>query len=174
MSIVSMLRRNSGGTRRTTLRIGVAIALAAIAISAAVSFVRSARDERGCIENLRSVYDAVRRYDEKRASLPDLAFFPSDVRRDLDSLLVVLEPHGLREAQCVCPSADRVLAETGITYVWNVSLNGRSLSSLEIPVWMMVEINALSASVPATHRGGYHVLYSDGRVEREINPPAIL
>ena len=168
------MRWNSGDARRTTVRIGLGIALAAGAGGVVVSLARSAREERQCIENLQSVYDAVHRYDEKHASLPDLAFFPGDVRRDLDSLLVVLEPHGLREPQCVCPGADPVLAETGITYVWNVSLNGRRLSSLEIPVWMMVEINVLSPSVPATHRGGYHVLYTDGRVEREVNPPAIL
>lgn len=174
MSALSTMRWASGVTRRTAVRIGAGIVLAAVAVIVAVSHIQSAREARQCVANLHSVYDAVRKYDAKHGTLPDLAFFPGDVRRDLDSLLVVLEPLGLRTSECVCPSADPVLADTGITYVWNVALNGRSLASLEVPVWMTVEINALSPSVPATHRGGYHVLYTDGRVEREANPPAIL
>ena len=126
---------------------------------------------RGCEANLVSIYEKLRAYSLDRETLPALSFFPDDVFTDPDSLYTVLAPYGLRAEECVCPAIKRHLGDLGITYVWNVRLNGRAWEDLGSAAWLLVEINALSRNAPRPHGGHYHILYADGRVERSPYPP---
>lgn len=123
-----------------------------------------------CSENLKTLYRALDLYEIERGTLPKLAFFPDNPIEDADSLRVVLESYGAGGAVCVCPRAPRSQSELGLTYVWNVRLNGRKLPREGERDWMIVEMNALSADVPAPHLGRYNVLYTDGSVERISDP----
>ena len=127
-----------------------------------------------CQANLRTLYRALEMYEMERGSLPKLAYFPDLPTEDTDSLRVVLESFGAGGAACVCPGAPANLREFGLTYVWNVRLNNRKIPRGADREWMLVDIQALSKDVPAPHLGRYHVLYSDGQVERIADPQSVL
>lgn len=147
--------------------------LAAVAVVglAVVLGTRRLAWKRGCEENLASIYSRLKAFGEDRGNLPALSLFPNDVYTDPDSLYIVLAPYGLHADECVCPALQRHLGDLGIAYIWNVKLNGRAWDELGPGAWMLVEINALSRNVPPPHRGHYHILYADGRVERTPYPP---
>ena len=157
--------------RRTFLRFGgvllVGIALAAVAWGSLQKF----RRQRACESNLLKIYAALEQYEYEAGVLPEMAYYPDDVRLDPESMYSILEPYGLAATNCVCPGCAAVLQDTGITYVWNTQVNGKPLRSLDPPQWLVVEMNALSAKVPAPHWGRYNVLYSDGKVRDEGRRP---
>lgn len=132
------------------------------------------RQSFDCQANLRTLYHALEMYEMERGALPKLGFFPDIPTEDTDSLRVVLESYGASGAACVCPAAPANLRELGLTYVWNVRLNNRKIPRGDAREWMLVDIQALSKDVPAPHLRRYHVLYSDGTVERITNPAATL
>ena len=109
----------------------------------------------------------------ERGALPDLAFYPESPQRGTDSLIRVLRKFGL-EDNGVCPSSPEAVAWTGLSYVWNPTLSGKRLEEIQEPVWMVVDIHAVSADVPAPHLGAYLVLYSDGSILETQDPPAVL
>jgi hypothetical protein len=123
-----------------------------------------------CGDNLRAVYRALELYEMERGTLPRLAYFPDNALEDGDSLRVVLEQYGASAAVCVCPHAPEAVAELGLSYLWNVRLNGKKISREDEPEWMLVDIQALSSDVSAPHLGRYSVLYTDGTVERISDP----
>ena len=133
-------------------------------------FLRQHRVLKDCRNNLRRIYSALEMYEIERGTLPRLAFFPDDAKQDSDSLLTVLQPYGAGGHVCVCPASPSVHEAVGLTYVWNVQLNGRKLRGGD-PEWMLVEINALSPAVPAPHFGRYNILYTDGEVRLARHPP---
>lgn len=145
--------------------VGLAIALAAI-----YHILAQVRKTLACADNLKAVYRALELYEMDRGVLPKLAFYPDNPVEDGDSLRVVLEAYGAGGSACVCPHAPPNQQELGLTYVWNVRLNGRKIPPVEEREWMLVEMNALSAEVPAPHLGRYNVLYTDGTVERIKDP----
>lgn len=126
---------------------------------------------RRCADNLRKIYSALELHEIDRGTLPRLAFFPDDPKQDTDSLVVALQSYGTGGEIFVCPTAPESLRSLGLTYVWNVQLNGKKLRSSQPAEWMLVEINAMSEGVPPSHAGRYNILYSDGRVERSKVPP---
>lgn len=127
---------------------------------------------RECAANLRRIYAALELYEIDRGTLPRLAFFPDDPKQDPDSIVVALTPYGTTPDVYLCPTAPLSHRELGLTYLWNTRLNGRKIPRSSNPEWMMVEINALSDEVPASHVGHYNVLFTDGTVRREKDPPA--
>lgn len=133
-------------------------------------FVRQHRVLRDCRNNLRRIYSALEMYEIERGTLPRLAFFPDDAKQDKDSLLTVLQPYGAGGHVCVCPASPPSHEAVGLTYIWNVQLNGRKLRGGD-PEWMLVEINALSPTVPAPHMGRYNILYTDGEIRLSRHPP---
>lgn len=150
-------------------KLAMLLAVAAAVLLTLFVILESVRDSFDCESNLKAIYAALELYEQDRGSLPRLAFFPDDPMEDESSLRVVLEPYGAVGRICVCPAAPRSLAALGLTYVWNVRLNGRKMPREE-RVWVLVEMSAVSADVPAPHLGRYNVLYSDGVVERVKNP----
>lgn len=150
-------------------KLAVLLAVAAAVILSLYAILNRVRASFDCEANLKAIYGALELYEQERGSLPRLAYFPDDPMEDEDSLRVVLEPYGAVGRICVCPAAPRVQASLGLTYVWNVRLNGRKMPRDE-KEWVLVEMNALSTDVPAPHLGRYNVLYSDGSVERIKTP----
>jgi hypothetical protein len=123
-----------------------------------------------CTDNLKVVYRALELYEMERGTLPKLAFYPDNPIEDGDSLRVVLEAYGAGGSVCICPQAPHSQSELGLTYVWNVRLNGRKIPPVEERDWMLVEMGAVSTDVPAPHLGRYNVLYTDGTVEHISDP----
>lgn len=124
-----------------------------------------------CKRNLYAIYNALELYEIDRGTLPRLAFFPDQPRTDRDSPLVVLRPYCSDPSVFVCPAAPVHYRENGLTYIWNVNLNGRKMRGIGPPTWIMTELQALSDSVPAPHLGIYNVLYTDGHVSKMKSPP---
>ena len=150
------------------------LALAAVLIGLAAgiyAFVHQNMLGKRCANNLRSIYAALEMFEVDRGTLPRAAFFPDDPKQDNDSLLVVLQPYRTQSDIYLCPAAPAVQKNAGLTYVWNVQLNGRKLHGSGPPMWMLVELNALSDAVPAPHLGAYNILYTDGSVQRSKAPP---
>lgn len=161
---------------RRTVRAGGALAkmLALLALAAAAIFLlydtlNRARRAKACEENLRKIFRAIELHEMDRGVLPSLAYYPDEPRENTESLRVALENYGVDADACVCPAMPATLRDTGLTYIWNPALNGQKLPA-GAPVWMVVDMTALSADLPPPHRGGYHVLYSDGSVKRISDP----
>ena len=149
------------------------ILTALVAVAAgAYHLVYQSRLSRQCASNLRKIYSALETYEIDRGSLPRMAFYPDDPKQDNDSLIATLQPYGAGGAMYICPATPEMLRTTGLTYAWNVQLNGKKLRAPGAPSWMLIELNALSDNVPAPHLGNYNVLYSDGRVQPAREPPA--
>jgi hypothetical protein len=126
-----------------------------------------------CADNLYVIYDALAEYQQQAGTLPELAFFPDDAQLDPDSLYTELAPFGIQPSHCLCPSAPETLRETGMTYIWNIALNGIPTADLAEPTWMLVEVHAMSASVRPPHQGAYNLLYSDGTVRSSRVAPSM-
>lgn len=142
----------------------------AMALAGIYVVLQELRHSLDCQTNLRALYHALELYEMERGALPKLAFFPDVPQEDTDSLRVVLESFGAGGSACVCPSAPTALKDLGLTYVWNVRLNGRKIPRGASREWMLMDIQALSEDVPSPHLGRYHVLYSDGTVDRVRDP----
>lgn len=152
-------------------KLALLVAGLALALMLIYHLLAQVRLSMACGENLRAIYRALELFEYERGTLPALAFFPDNPFEDSDSLRVVLEPYGAGGSMCVCPHAPRALSELGLTYVWNVRLNGRKMPRDPAERdWMLVEISAVSGDVPAPHLGRYNVLYTDGTVERISEP----
>lgn len=146
-----------------------------VALAAAVFFIQhrmavDAAGDQACKDNLRSLFRALELYEMDRGTLPTLAFFPDDPQNDADSLRTILEPYGAEAHFAICPAIHPVLRDLGLTYVWNHKLNGRRLPRSGPPRWMLIEMTAASADLPAPHGGHYNVLYTDGTVHEVHNP----
>jgi hypothetical protein len=134
-------------------------------------YVQQKKLARQCFEHLHRIYAALEMHEIERGTLPNLAFFPDDPKQDPDSLVTALAPYESAPEMFVCPTAPPSHAELGLTYVWNIRMNSKKLQQSNPPEWVLVEINALSADVPASHLGKYHILYSDGTVQASSEPP---
>lgn len=149
----------------------VLVLLALVGVGIA-SVTREIFERKHCKRNLYAIYNALELYEIDRGTLPRMAFFPDQPRMDRDSPVVLLRPYCSDPDIFVCPAAPRRFQELGLTYLWNVGLNGKKLHSIQPPVWLMTELQALSDQVPAPHLGIYNVLFSDGRVLKMKVPPA--
>jgi prepilin-type processing-associated H-X9-DG protein len=149
--------------------LGLLLVIAAV-VGALFYVLGQVRRTATCADQLKSIYRALELYEMERGVLPSLAFYPDHALEDLDSLRVVLEPYGVSGARCICPSARPVQRAEGLTYLWNVSLNGQRMPRESEAVWMLVDMNALSDDVPSPHLGRYNALFSDGSVRRIRDP----
>ncbi len=161
-------------SRRRKILIGLATLLILAGTGIGLLVTQAHRQDRACQGNLEKIFVAVTAYAEENGVLPSLALYPDDPVSDADSLLVVLRPFGINESHLLCPATDAILQAAGNTYLWNTRLSGKTPENIEAAQWMLVEINAMSLRVPAPHHKHYHVLYTDGEVRSEENPPAVL
>lgn len=129
------------------------------------------REANGCQTRLENIHHVLTLYEREFGVLPSFDLFPEDPQADPAAMREVLEPYGLDPDWLVCPAAPRPLASHGNTYLWNTALNQSSLRDrLEI-TWVLVDIQALDDKLAGPHFGAYHILYTDGRVERGYQPP---
>ena len=147
------------------------LALLALFLLGIYSWTRGLNLSRSCETNLKKLYLALELYELEHKQLPTLAFYPNKPGLDRDSILPVLSHLADIKDACVCKAAHPFLRQTGLTYVWNVQLNGVELPKTGEAKWMLTDIQAISDSVDPPHQGHYHVLYTDGRVIRSIDPP---
>jgi len=155
----------------TLIELIVVVLLLACIGSIIYFFANQVMMRKKCKRNLRAIYTALELYEIDRGTLPRLALFPDDPKQDNDSIVVALKPYGGSGDIYVCPALPAYHRALGLTYIWNVNLNGRKLQSPDKPTWMLVEMSALSSSVPKPHLGRYNVLYTDGRVVKAKEPP---
>jgi hypothetical protein len=165
-------RRTSGNRSGFTLHqvLLTAVAVGCLA-TAGYWYTKHRAMADAAARNLRAIYMALEWYELDQGRLPDLAFFPNDPLHDNDSLLVKLGKYGVTEEMTVPPDVPEALRDLSLCYVWNVDLNGRKLHEPGPPKWMLVNIQALSDDLPPPHLWRYHILYSDGQVERSRVPP---
>ncbi len=155
---------------RIWFRVLLITAGAAIVVMSLLYLLTQMRRATQCAAQLQSIYRALELYEMDRGTLPTLAYFPDLPMEDADSLRVALEPYGLAPDRCICPQSKPIQRAEGLTYLWNVQLNGQRLPRGADAVWMLVDMNALSDDVPAPHLGRYNALFSDGSVRRIRNP----
>ncbi len=148
----------------------ILLAVGALALAILFQVTSSVRAEQLCESRLQRIHRALELYEIERGTLPQLSFYPDDPREGPDSLRGALENYGVEYETCVCPRAPRLLREAGQTYLWNARLSGQKMPRGSTPVWMLVDMAALSSDVPAPHWDGYHVLFSDGSVKRVRDP----
>jgi prepilin-type processing-associated H-X9-DG protein len=142
------------------------------ALLAGYHLVRTRQDNRICIDHLKKLYGALELYELDRGALPALAFYPGDdLKQEHSNLRLVLEAYGAEANTCLCPALPKAVNELGLSYVWNVKLNGQKIPRSSEATWMLIEISALSPEVPAPHGGFYNALYSDGSVRALRVPP---
>ena len=117
-----------------------------------------------CRDQMKRVYGALGFYEVQNGALPSLSFYPGKPREDDDSMRVVLEAYGLDPDDCVCPNAQQLVGESGLSYLWNVNLNNQVLAGRQ-PEWLLTEIEVMSSGLKGSHFRHYHVMYTDGHVK---------
>lgn len=128
-----------------------------------------------CKKQLEQIYEYLVLYEKDNGRLPVFELYPEKLTGDGETLVSHLSQFpGFDPDWLICPSAPDVLRKPGITYLWNTALNQSSLAFREETTWVLVDIQALADEVPGPHFGTYHILYSDGRVERSSSPPNTL
>ncbi len=168
---IETIRRRS---RRESGRIVILLLLLVIIVVAVFGLfcllTEKSKNRQICEDNLKKIYRALEQFENDRGVLPTLAYFPADPQADSDSLPVALESYGADAHTCICPAMHLVLREMGLTYIWNSSLSGKRIPRSGAPVWMLVEMTAISSDLPAPHIHQFNVLYSDGSVKHVTNP----
>ncbi len=116
-----------------------------------------------------------------------LAFLAPDAPANLYKLL----RNSVRDDEVfICPSAPDVLATWDLSYIWNEDLNGRARAGMTpaqlAATWVLTDLEAAFHAftdeelallqmtpdmVTAPHVRGYNVLYADGAVKWQAQPP---
>ena len=174
------MARPVSGSPHTSLRLLLALPWVVILIILgtlwwSMSHVQEVSNhQERCEANLTQIYKAVELYSLEHDTLPTLAFYPESPQRGPDSLIHVLRGYGLNPEHALCPASPDPVQWNGLSYVWNPSLNGKRFADLPDPIWMVVDIQAVSEEVPPPHFGSYLVLYSDGSILETQEPPPVL
>lgn len=127
-----------------------------------------------CKNNLETIYNILRTHESEHGQLPSFDMFSQDPLEDEESLPNLLKSYGFDPSLAICPASPQVLREHGLSYLWNSTLNQGSLMNRDEPTWVLVDVQALDDRIAGPHFGSYHILYSDGRVERTPHPPHTL
>lgn len=156
--------RSTPGQR---LRRILLLVLSLLVILASIYFAMSKANQAvQCSYNLKRIYQALDLYEMHNGSLPVLAMYPDEPFADPASIRVVLETYGPDERTWTCPAVHPLIKQTGLSYIWNTTLNGTSLRNSAEKTWMLMELNGMSREVDRPHFGYCHVLFTDGSVER--------
>lgn len=121
--------------------------------------------ERECINNLQQIYKAVVMFEMDNGHLPEVKFFPASPS-DTKGLNNILAPYGLPKDIFFCPSIPEQLNRYGTNYIWNDTVNEKTLDSLPHSTWLMTEMTAVSKNIPGPHTGGrFSILYAGGNAQ---------
>ena len=121
--------------------------------------------------DLKVVYEALERCENRHGSLPVLAFYPTDPLAGEDSVRFALSRYVIDPSVFVSPGGHSLIRSTGLTYVWNTKYNGRRLGAFDPPQWVLMDIQGVDQAIPKAHRFGYAALFSDGTVRRLDESP---
>ena len=158
--------RSRAGFTATEL-LTVAAIVTSVSTAAYVK-VKDKAKQTACTSNLRQVGLALRMFEMTEGRLPDAVFFPSNPKKDKNSIRVIMK--NTSEKLFICPAAPDELAKKGLTFLWNDKCSGKASHRIKNAnkTWLMIEINAVSDKVPAPHPGGYNVLYADLQTVRTV------
>ena len=164
--------KNMGGFTATELLL-VTTLLSSIPVSNYVG-ARNKALQAKCLSNLRQIGMAVELFVQSEGTYPNAKFYSESPLKDPSSIVWILEPYGLKGDVFICPASPPILAEKGLTYLWNDELSGKNPAQVRSPqnVWMVVGVTALDERV-SSHSGGYNILYADGHVDWSSQPPPI-
>lgn len=146
--------------------------------------VRSKAHETEMRVYMKQMYTAIQMFcgdhDDK---LPRADFYP-DTRRDANactksrrSIVVQLGGYVGDNRIFVASEAPEKFKKAGLTYVWNTAVNGKQLDQLPPKTWLLMDMNAAAYAIPdlvPRSKNGYLVLWSDGSVKFEVNPPQVV
>ncbi|MCC7492987.1 MAG: hypothetical protein IT204_11585 [Fimbriimonadaceae bacterium] len=133
---------------------------------------------------LKQIYTALTMYDDE-GRLPSAVMYP-DIRRDPNAVRndprsIVRQLGNLVPPQTwVASRAPQVFQQAGLTFIWNSALNGQLMDNLGDPArtWLLMDMNAAGAAFPDLFPQpggiGYLVLYADGHVKYEMQPPPVV
>jgi len=125
-----------------------------------------------CENQLKNLYRYLRLYEEENGRLPTFELYPEEPLRNEDSMLNRLNMiQGFTPEWLICPGAPAILKDENVTYLWNTALNQSSLTQRKEITWVLVDMQALDDDIAGPHFDHYHILYTDGRVERSSSPP---
>ncbi len=126
--------------------------------------VRRLAYQKSCQNNLRQIYMGLQMYEITNGALPKAKFYPKSPKHGGHSIVKIM---GRAYAEMfVCPVFPSKIKETGLTYLYNDKMGGKSIDQVQNAgkAWLLTEMNAVSDKVPMPHPGGFHTLYADGRV----------
>lgn len=64
----------------------------------------------------------------------------------------------------VCPGLPVKLRKKGLSFIYNDSIAGKR-PRRPSETWVLIEMNAVSAKIPAPHPKGYNILFADGSIQ---------
>ncbi|MCM8777105.1 MAG: type II secretion system GspH family protein [Candidatus Omnitrophica bacterium] len=120
--------------------------------------------ERECINNLQQIHKAIVMFEMDNGHLPYIKFFPAS-SSDPKGLNNILSPYGITGSILFCPSIPEQLNRYGTNYIWNDTVNGKSVDSLPSNTWLMTEMTAVSKNIPGPHTGRFSILYAGGNAQ---------
>ncbi len=107
---------------------------------------------------------------------PDIRANPQAVRSDPRSIVKIMG-NMVPANMWVAPRAPQVFQQAGLTYIWNPALNGQLVDQVNPRTWMLMDMNGAAYAIPdlvPRSPGGYLVLYADGSVKYEMQPPQLV
>ena len=153
--------------------IAIVAVLAALAYPAYQRVLESGR-ATACTSNLRQLGMALSLYlGENNNTMPTLKTARASLADDVPVIDNTLNKYAPNKAVFACP-ADRqgFAAKTGTSYLWNVTLNGQALASLNF-----LGLTDTSSHIPVlSDKEGFHpylndhinILYADGHATKDV------
>lgn len=123
-----------------------------------------------CASQLQQIYQLMVGMDEEGGRLPLAWTFPwkQDPNDRYSIVNIVAGRNASVRKLFVCPAAPEPWKQLGITYVYNDALGGKLVDNLPnaANTWLMMDAAVLNMKkFPASHVGGYNVLFCDGHVK---------
>jgi len=153
-----------------------------MAVTAIVTSIPAAQYSRAkqkatqleCQQNLQQVGKAILMYQMGEGKYPDAVFYPEKPFEDDKSIAKILDDSGagIPREMWQCPAAPDALRKLGLTFVYNDKFAGRRSLPKPEKAWLLIELNCVSANVPAPHPQGYNILFADGHVITTKHLPA--
>ncbi len=125
-----------------------------------------------CYSNLKNISIALisfkMDYDD---IMPKAEFYPKNIngKKSIVKLLsdylggTSLKKHG-DNSPWVCPGLPLKLRKKGLSFIYNDSIAGKRPRHPS-ETWVLIEMNAVSAKIPAPHPKGYNILFADGSIQ---------
>jgi prepilin-type processing-associated H-X9-DG protein len=168
--------------------------------SAKYAQVKAKANQTVEVSNLRQVGQLLTMYHLDNGHYPKAAFYPKDPLAGNDSIRVLLAgkskssgaalpsrglPGGLggriagaagggTGSLFVSNGVPADLQKKGLTYVYNDAIAGKKSIASPSKTWVLIDMTCVSPKVAPPYRGGYNVLFADGRViTTKSLPPSI-